>query len=143
MRIEIKSTLEKKIRESHYFYDSPNKRAMMRYLQNNILTRLIYDYELNEIYKIDGKQSIFFYFWVFTLDDLLIDLSENVEAPGDVYDPPDGRPLYRSTCQAYKLTDTPSLNFFGFTLLQPDMPTIGSPEHVIRFYPQVNEHNGM
>lgn len=57
LRIEIKSVLEKKIREAHYFYDAPNKRALMRYSQKNIMTRLIYDYELNELLKIDGFSS--------------------------------------------------------------------------------------
>lgn len=64
-------------------------------------------------------------------------MKESIQVPDEIYDPPDGRPLYPSVCEAYKLSDAPTLNFFGFTMLQPEKPTPLGPEHIIRFYPQV------
>lgn len=59
-----------------------------------------------------------------------------VEIPDDNLNPPDGRPLYPSTCESYKLTDAVNLNFFGITGSGIDiMP--GPPEQILKFFPQV------
>ena len=63
---------------------------------------------------------------------------EVVEPPSDVWTPPDGRPWYPATCQAYKLSDAHYLNFFGFTMLTADSGKPGEPEYIFRFNPQVN-----
>lgn len=64
-------------------------------------------------------------------------ISEQIEVPNEDFNPPDGRPLYPATCEAFTLSDAANLNFFGFTMISTDAATPGDPSHIIKFFPQV------
>lgn len=55
LRVEVKSSLEEKLREYIIFYDYSQRKTVIRIAENNIYSRLLYDYAQNEVYKIDGS----------------------------------------------------------------------------------------
>ncbi|CAF0875761.1 unnamed protein product [Brachionus calyciflorus] len=95
VRVEVNTEGDLKMSEMRYYYDYDQRKAAIETRQNNMNTRLIFNYQTDEIYELTNKIEI--------LTDPL-------------HWPPDGRPEFPTTCNTYKLTNSSLLNYyFGFS----------------------------